>query len=216
MIEHTQKGATSMTRSILKSLASTLALTFACAVPALAGGFGIQVQLPDRNDPRQKDAFLVVRPIGCHGPGASVTATAEGIVNGKRKSGSLPLTLIAKGSDKDPCDTYLLKRPALPEGTWALAISATSVDKIRTGVIVELTPDGKVRMVPKASVKDGKTIAVSSDGKTRVFAWTAGGGGKEVIAQYFVDGNLKDGVEAVLKTAVERTARSAQAPGSTR
>ena len=60
---------------------------------ARAGGFGISAALPSPEvREREKDAVMVLTAIGCHGPGATISATAEGLVNGQRRSIKLTLT----------------------------------------------------------------------------------------------------------------------------
>src|ERR1044071_5439515 len=73
-------------------------LIFGSFAAALAGGFQLAVEAPASGDERAKDAALLVRPYGCHTPAdANVTATAEGIVNGRRQSIPLELTPDEKG-----------------------------------------------------------------------------------------------------------------------
>ena len=76
------------------------ALTFTFTVPiALAGGFYIAVEAPTSStDPQLKDAILLVRPYGCHKPtDAAMSATAEGLVDGRRHSIPLQLRLASTG-----------------------------------------------------------------------------------------------------------------------
>src|SRR5262245_58299201 len=74
------------------------ALLLAIASPALAGGFQLAVETPAGvKDLNLKDAVLIARTYGCHQPAAAkLSATAEGLVNGKRKS--VPLELHAVGT----------------------------------------------------------------------------------------------------------------------
>lgn len=70
-----------------------LALALGSAITAYAGGFWISTQNPTTvKDPAAKNAVVLVRVDGCHNPAdAAVTATAEGLVNGQRRS--IPLKL---------------------------------------------------------------------------------------------------------------------------
>lgn len=72
-----------------------VATLFALSAAASAQEFALQVGPPVAgNAPSAKRAVLVVRPVGCADPAqAQITATAEGIVNGARRS--MPLTLAA-------------------------------------------------------------------------------------------------------------------------
>ncbi len=116
------------------------ALTFTLAVPvALAGGFYIAVEAPTSStDPQLKDAVVLVRPYGCHTPtDASLSATAEGLVDGRRQSIPLQLTLASTG-------VYAVKRQWPTEGVWVLAISGKYLNAT-SSALVELGPKGKVQ-----------------------------------------------------------------------
>ena len=70
-----------------------LALALGSAILAVAGGFWISIQNPSTvTDAVAKNAVVLVRADGCHNPAeASITAIAEGRVNGIRRS--IPLKL---------------------------------------------------------------------------------------------------------------------------
>jgi len=55
---------------------------------ALAGGFQLSVEVPPSPaDPEFKNAVLLVRTFGCHQPtDATVSATAQGLVKGRRQN----------------------------------------------------------------------------------------------------------------------------------
>ena len=106
--------------------AGTLVALALAATAAYAGGFGIDVQAPNPKDARMKDAVVVFQAYGCHGPGAKVTATAEGIVDGKRKS--IPLRMKNLGGD-----AFMLTRQWPKEGRWVLAVTATSPPWVHAG-----------------------------------------------------------------------------------
>jgi hypothetical protein len=112
-----------------------LLLTLAAAVP---GGFHMSVDLPDAAvRAKAPDAVLAVRPLGCHEPAkAKVSASAEGIVNGKRESRPLRLQIVSEG-------VYALSRQWPSEGVWVLAVSGTYLGR-STGTLVELGPGGAV------------------------------------------------------------------------
>jgi hypothetical protein len=113
-----------------------LLLTFSSAV--LAGGFQLSVETPAASgDPQLKDAALVVRTFGCMKPAdARLSATAEGIVNGKRQS--LPLELKDVGTG-----VYTIKQEWPSEGSWVLAVTG-DYNGMTSSLLVELAPNGKV------------------------------------------------------------------------
>src|SRR3990172_4501213 len=121
--------------------AASLALFLAGAANAARGGVGVSVYLPTPNDPLTKGALLMMQPIGCHGPGASVAARAEGLVNGVRKS--IPLQLSAVPGVED---TYMVKREWPSEGAWVLLFTAKK-DGMRADALVSLDRKGSIVMV---------------------------------------------------------------------
>ena len=139
----------------LAAIAGALA---AVATAAYAGGFYLAVSAPDPADARMKGAVLVFRALGCHGPGSGVSATAEGIVNGKRKSIALKLKPLGN-------DTYIANRQWPKEGRWVVAATAASIAKgpdggplrITTGGVVELTDSGTVMTTQS---KQDRTVVV--------------------------------------------------------
>lgn len=163
----------------IRTLSLALLLMLAGLGSASAGGFGLQVELPNRNDARLKDAFLTVRPEGCVNC-SSVTATAEGIVNGQRRSIPVSLELITKDSSPRGYHTYALRRQWPAEGSWALVITAKSKEaSIAMNAIVEMTADGKPRMIRERN--------------------------KSVVAVMYAHGALKkETIESCLKTVSKR------------
>ena len=163
---------TSQKMSVRRAAATTLfalALTLCGALEARAGGFAIDVEAPPASEARYKDAVLLVRPVGCHGPGATVKATAEGIVNGQRKSIPLTLTSVARDNSavkatRHAFETFALKRQWPAQGAWVLAITATAPPQTHNGqtyraqchVLVELKPGGAVRTAAATGSKDSR------------------------------------------------------------
>jgi hypothetical protein len=133
----------------------------ALAPAAYSGGFWLEVELPKKGDTRMKDAVLVFRADGCHGPGSGVTGTAEGIVNGKRKS--IPLKIKSLGNE-----TFTVARQWPQRGRWALAITAVSRPNTHEGktyratssVVVELTDSGEIVVAQPHNKADRAQIAV--------------------------------------------------------
>lgn len=109
----------------------------ASSATVFAGGFQLTVEAPPAGDAHLKDAALLVRTYGCNTPAdASVTATAEGVVNGRRQS--IPLEM--KG---DATGVYHIKQQWPAEGTWMLSFTGT-YNGMTCTVFVDLGPNGKV------------------------------------------------------------------------
>ena len=88
---------------------------------SFAGGFWVEFGNPSAaKDLKSKNAAVLVRALGCHNPeAATYVGTAEGLVNGTRRS--LPLKFVrldAKG-------LWAVERDWPSEGKWVLHIEAT-------------------------------------------------------------------------------------------
>ena len=127
-------------RSIKRPVSVVVAtlIVFVCVATGLAGGFQLSVETPSGAATGQlKDAVLLVRTFGCHTPAdARVSATAEGVVNGERRS--LPLEVAY-----DSTGVYALKRQWPSEGSWVLAITG-EYNSFTSTLIVDLGPNGNV------------------------------------------------------------------------
>ena len=79
--------------SIVVQMGLTISMTLVAGLTAFAQEFALQVGPPIAGNGQQsKNSLLVVRPGGCSDPSAAtITATAEGLVDGARRS--VPLTL---------------------------------------------------------------------------------------------------------------------------
>ena len=162
MSERTCSGRNSLKRTL--TLASlSCALLLATSSSALAGGFQLSVETPSASsDPQMKDVVLVARTYGCHQPAdAKLSATAEGLVNGARKSVALELRSIASG-------VYAIKQQWPSEGTWVLAISG-AYNGMTSSVLVELGQKGKV--LPGTRLDEGAMKGVHARGSRR--QWVA-------------------------------------------
>ncbi|MGA8030557.1 MAG: hypothetical protein WB992_25720 [Bryobacteraceae bacterium] len=97
----------------------SVATALITATSLIAGGFALQIGKPSSNvEAQSKNAVLVVHGYACHDPEkTTVTATAEGIVNGKRES--IPLKLITL-SDQS---SYALTRQWPADGKWIIALT---------------------------------------------------------------------------------------------
>lgn len=144
--------------TIAASLSTALLLTIAS--PALAGGFQLSIETPSGGDPELKDAVLIVRTFGCHQPAdAKLSASAEGLINGNRKS--LPLELRSIGSG-----VYALKQQWPSEGHWVLALTG-AYNGMTSSVLVELGANGKV--LPGTRLEEGNLKGVHARGVRRVW-----------------------------------------------
>jgi hypothetical protein len=122
-------------------------MIFGSFITAFAGGFQLTVEAPASGDAHLKDAALLVRTFGCHTPAdANVTATAEGIVNGRRQS--IPLDL-----KPDATGVYQIKQQWPAEGTWMLAFTGT-YNGMTCTVFVDLAANGKVH--PDTRIEAGR------------------------------------------------------------
>lgn len=93
-------------------------IALAAAISLVAGGFALEIGKPSANPEAQaKHAVLVVRGYACAAPEkTTVSATAEGVVNGKRES--IPLKLISLSGES----TYAITRQWPAEGKWVITL----------------------------------------------------------------------------------------------
>jgi len=143
---------------------------------ARAGGFGISVTLPAPEvREREKDAVLVLTAAGCHGPGATISATAEGLVNGQRRSIKLtltPLPSLAVGENNAlNFPRYAMKRQWLAEGTWVLALNATAAPRTFNNKTIRVQSHVLLPLGPNGSLENLPTYPVSAPPGVRVEAW---------------------------------------------
>ena len=150
-------------RTLITLASLSSALLLAIASPALAGGFQLSIETPAGSaDPQMKDVVLVARTYGCHQPAdAKLSATAEGIVSGTRKS--LPLELKTVGSG-----VYAIKQQWPSQGTWVLALTG-AYNGMASSVLVELGPNGTV--LPGTRLDEGNLKGVHARGARR--SWMA-------------------------------------------
>ena len=113
-------------------------LLAAAAITALAGGFVVTLEQPQGAG---KDTVVVARIYGCQDPmKATVSATAEGVVNGQRRS--IPLHLTAN----DKKDTYEIKREWPSEGTWAISVRGQA-NGLSSAALLPLGSGGELKTV---------------------------------------------------------------------
>jgi hypothetical protein len=147
--------------STLASLGGALLLSISGS--AFAGGFQLSVETPSASsDPQMKEVVLVARTYGCHQPAdAKLSATAEGLVNGARKSVALELRSIGSG-------VYAIKQQWPAEGNWVLAITG-AYNGMTSSVLVELGHNGRV--LPGTRLEEGAVKGVHARGARR--QWVA-------------------------------------------
>ncbi len=99
-----------------------LVATLASAAALMAGGFTLDIGRPSANPEAQaQHAVLIVRSYACaHPEKTSITATAEGIVNGKRET--IPLKLIPLANP----GAYVVRQQWPARGRWVVTLSATN------------------------------------------------------------------------------------------
>jgi hypothetical protein len=116
------------------------------AVPVVAGPPWISIEYPvNPFDRTTRGAHLLVHAY-YHGTpvGYPVSGTAEGVVNGERR------TITLRFETTSRTGVYALRKQWPSEGSWTLVISVTQGDHDRGGVaqaLVELSPTGSVASV---------------------------------------------------------------------
>jgi hypothetical protein len=132
------------------------ALMIALAGVGYGGGYWLEFAQPSAsNDPSAHGAVALVRALGCGEPSKStVTASAEGLVGGHRKS--VPLQVIALATP----GMYAIKGDIPKEGSWVLSVDG-KYQTAETASLAVLTAQG----IDRSSVKQmrGKSAAADID-----------------------------------------------------
>lgn len=120
-----------------------IAAALASAASLIAGGFLLELGKPSANPEAQaKHAVLVVRSIACVAPEkTTVTATAEGVLNGKRQS--IPLKLIPlAGEGVYAQSTFALTRQWPADGNWVITLMQANPNfRGQLGLLVKVNGD---------------------------------------------------------------------------
>ena len=135
-------------RSLRSLAAASLATTLLCTgatlgsarEPGMRSPPWISIETPvNPYDPSTRGALLVVHTFH-HGieVGLPVSGTAEGIVNGVRRSVPLQLTPISRAG------AYVVRNQWGSGGVWTLDIVATPEENAVVQALVEIGPDGRV------------------------------------------------------------------------
>ena len=104
----------------MRTVVNSLVAVLVAALPLVAGALMLEIGNPATNpEARSKHAVLVARTTACHSPEkTSMTATAEGVVDGQRRS--MPLKLIRLSTP----GTFAIAREWPSAGTWVVKIVA--------------------------------------------------------------------------------------------
>jgi len=109
------------------------------AAPLFAGALTLQVDDPRSNpEAMAKNAVVVTHITACHSPEkTTVTATAEGLVNGQRQT--IPLKVVSLSQP----GAFAVSRQWPQQGTWTVKMTATNPDypNYSNSVTVPLKPD---------------------------------------------------------------------------
>jgi hypothetical protein len=129
----------------LKNSCTTAAMAIFMALPIMAGTIWLEFGNPSAStDPKAKDALALVRATGCHEPEKALfTATAEGKVDGKRKS--IPLDVVGLSTP----GLYALKGNLPKDGAWVIAVSSTLNGSFLASAILPVSAKGTERMLAK-------------------------------------------------------------------
>lgn len=102
----------------MQMMKTTMMLAAFLAANAYGGGFWLTLGNPAANPEAQAaKAVVTIMPTGCHNPAeAKVTATAEGVVNGKRVSSPVKVTALGRKG------LHAIARQWPAEGKWALRV----------------------------------------------------------------------------------------------
>lgn len=142
-----------MTRQALLLAASMLV-----AAPAIAGAPWISVELPaNRINPEMRGAFLTVRTYYHSTPAQLIMrGTAEGLVNGERRSVQLAFR------NTEQTGVYALDRNWGDEGAWLLDIRAfNGTFEMSAAVGIGLSGEVNLVRVPLASSGAPRTVTAS-------------------------------------------------------
>jgi hypothetical protein len=120
----------------------------ALAGQLFAGGFYLQLGNPDANPEAKKaNAVLVVKATGCHDPAtAQLTATAVGVVNGKRES--IPLTVTKLSGVGE----FAIAQQWPRQGKWVIELVGRNGEQF-TNTLVPAGPGGVDRLHAKFAMK---------------------------------------------------------------
>ena len=113
-----------------------------------AGGFYLQLGNPDASaEARKANAVVTIKATGCHDPAsATLTATAVGMVNGKRQSIPLQVTKLSE------VGMFALSQQWPRDGKWVIELVARNGEQF-TNTLVAAGPSGIDRLHAKWDMK---------------------------------------------------------------
>jgi hypothetical protein len=140
-----------MTRLYVGALAAALYVPLAAPVPSTVGPPWVSIQYPvNPYDASTRDAFLVVHAFHHGSPMAfPVSGTAEGLVNGQRRSINLEFQKASRTGE------YALKKQWPDQGTWTLLIGVAQGPEDRVTAVVDLSSDGQVARINVPTRREG-------------------------------------------------------------
>ncbi len=144
-----------MTRLLLGALAAALSTTPSLPAATTMGPPWISIEYPvNPYDATTRDAFLVVHAFHHGNPtNFPVSGTAEGIINGQRRT--VPLEFVRTSRT----GVFALKKQWASEGTWTLVIGVAQGPEDRVSAVVELGRTGEVAKVTVPTRRqDGHTL----------------------------------------------------------
>jgi hypothetical protein len=123
----------------------------------LAGGFYLQLGNPEASaEARQANAVLTIKATGCHDPAtATLSATAVGMVNGKRQKIPLQVTQLSE------VGMFALTQQWPKDGKWVIELVARNGEQF-TNTLVTAGPSGIDRLHAKWDMKAFPAAAVDA------------------------------------------------------
>jgi hypothetical protein len=117
------------------------------AAPAFAGALTLQLDDPKTNpEATAQNAIVVAHITACHSPEkTTVTATAEGLADGRRQS--IPLQIVRLSQP----GAFAVSRQWPREGAWTVKMIATNPDyrDYATAIVIPIGKDGAARAAAK-------------------------------------------------------------------
>ncbi|MGI8618031.1 MAG: hypothetical protein ACR2L6_02940 [Gemmatimonadaceae bacterium] len=140
--------------SPLKRALAVVALSLVTAAVAVAGPPWIAIEYPvNPHDPATRDAFMTVRTYH-HGDlvGYELTGTAEGLVNGQRRSMQLDIRRLPQAG------MYAVRWQKPAQGTWVLVVSSRREGTHMATAVVTVDSEGRVARVsvPSRPIEGGR------------------------------------------------------------
>ena len=141
--------------------ATPVAAVLGLAGQLFAGGFYLQLGNPEANpEARKANAVLTIKATGCGEPAkAQITASAIGVIHGKRQEMPLTLTPLSEPG------TYALAQQWPKEGRWVIEVRG--FEKINgtpvfTNTLITAGPDGVDRYHAKSDMKKFTPAAIEA------------------------------------------------------